>query len=162
MTLTDIDESKCYFSEKTGAFVLYMHGHIYHEDEITVANAFADNGFLVVLTPEGNSLFATNKLIRQGSAIYKYSEGLINGITYEQRTITLINNHIDAVVSSIEHVKWKNSDIVVIFDKTGLLTDKDILEGIKNYESRKSNRFRAKHIIVFYKDMSMEIFHHNK
>ena len=142
--------------------MLYMHGHIFHEDEITVAKSFADNGFLVVLTPEGNSLYATNKLIKQGSVIYKYSEGLINGITYEQRTITLINNHIDAVVSSIEHVKWKNSDIVVIFDKTGLLTEKDILDGIKDYESHKSNKFRAKHIIVFYSDMSMGFFHHNK
>jgi len=160
MTLPDIDEERCYFSETTGAFMLYMHGHIFHEDEITVAKAFADNGFLVVLTPEGNSLFATNKLRKNGLVIYKFSEGCVNGRTYEQRTITLINNHIDAVVGSIEHVKWKNSDIVVIYDKTGLLTEKDVIDGIKDYESHKSNKYRAKYIIVVYKDLSMCIFHH--
>jgi len=55
--------------------MLYMYGHIFHEDEITVAKAFVDNGFLVVLTPENNKIFATNKVVKNGNVIYKFSEG---------------------------------------------------------------------------------------
>jgi len=163
-TLSDIDETKCYFSEKTGAFMLYMYGHLFHEDEITVAKAFADNGFLVVLTPENNKIFATNKVVKNGNVIYKFSEGWVNGRTFEQRTIEESGSgqYHRSISKAIEHARVKNSDIAVIFDKNGLLQDDDITNGIIEYESHKANVYRLKQIIVFGEGMKMSMWNHIK
>lgn len=125
--------------------MLYMYGHLFHEDEITVAKAFADNGFLVVLTPENNKIFATNKVVKNSNVIYKFSERWINGRTFEQRTIDIkTTTKSKAVCNAIEHAKFKCSDLTVIYDKFGELTKDDVCDGILEYESHITNNYRAK------------------
>lgn len=155
-------EKHSYYSDKTGACVLFMRKHNYKIEEDEVARALADNGFMVVMTPEGVEMYATRKVTKDGKVKLKYSEGTISKLTYEQSTITDVNVKRERTTAkAIEHAKEKGADISVIYDRKGLLHRKDIQNGIKEYESHVTNLYRAKVIIVVDKDKKLHFWKHD-
>lgn len=140
------DESKSYFSEKTGAYVIFMKGHNHTDKakdgdaEIEAAKALADAGINIKLTPEGNGyeIYATNiKIKKDGTKVYKYSEGKMSAYTFEQRTPTEIENDAaSSVRMAINHANSKKSSIALIYDKHSLFHRKDIEDGMKLYQSK--------------------------
>lgn len=140
------DESKSYFSEKTGAYVIFMKGHNHTDKakdgdaEIEAAKALADAGINIKLTPEGDGyeIYATNvKIKKDGTKVYKYSEGRMSAYTFEQRTPTEIENDAaSSVRMAINHANSKKSSIALIYDKHSLFHRKDIEDGMKLYQSK--------------------------
>lgn len=140
------DAQLSYFSEKTGAYMLFMIGHEHsssHQDseaELEVGKALADNGICVTLTPEGNGyeMYATNvKRNADGTTTYKFSEGLMSVFTYEQKTPTSIQEAAKASVrQAIIHANSKHSQIALIYDKYSLFHRQDIVDGMKYYQSK--------------------------
>lgn len=140
------DESKSYFSEKTGAYVIFMKGHNHTgkakdgDAEIEAAKALADAGIDIKLTPEGDGyeIYATSTKIRKdGTKIYKYSERKMSAYTFEQRTPTEIKNDAaSSVRMAINHANSKKSSIALIYDKHSLFHRKDIENGMKLYQSK--------------------------
>lgn len=142
----NIDASLSYFSERTGAFMLFMNGHEHsasHQDteaELEVGRALADNGICVTLTPEGDGyeMYATHvKHNADGTTTYKYSEGTMSMFTYEQKTPTSIQDAAKASVrQAIVHANSKHSQIALIYDKHSLFHRQDIEEGMRYYQSK--------------------------
>lgn len=141
-----VEADKSYFSEKTGAYAIFMKGHNHTdkiadaEAELEVARAIADNGINVILTPEGDkyTMYANNvKINKDGSKKYKFAEGLMATYTYEQKTPTEINSSAESSVRlAINHANDKHAQIALIYDKHSLFHTKDIENGMKLYQSR--------------------------
>lgn len=142
----NIDASLSYFSERTGAFMLFMNGHEHsasHQDteaELEVGRALADNDICVTLTPEGDGyeMYATHvKYNADGTTTYKYSEGTMSMFTYEQKTPTSIQDAAKASVrQAIVHANSKHSQIALIYDRYSLFHRQDIEEGMRYYQSK--------------------------
>lgn len=149
----ELDMSISYVDKNTGAYVAYMKGHNYFEEEIEVAKAMAANGINVVLTPEGNGheMYATNILPnKDDTKKYKYSEGTLSIYTYEQRTTTNITTDKNTtIMTTIKHANSKRSDIAVLYDKNNIFHRGDIEAGMKYYQSKvRGCKNKAKALIV--------------
>ena len=133
-------------SASTGAYVAYMKGHEYHIEEMEAAKHLADNGFNVVLTPEGPGyeIYATN--IQKG----KFSEGTISQITYEQTTPKSIDKAAKITVkNAIVHANKKRSDIALIYDRHSLFHRNNIEDGMRKYQQDNPGwRHKAKVVLV--------------
>lgn len=160
-----------YFSEKTGAYLLFMEGHEHsnsHPDgeaELEAGRAIADNGICVTLTPEGDGyeMYATNvKRNADGTSTYKYSEGTMSVFTYEQKTPTSIQNAAKASVrQAIIHANSKHSQIALIYDKHSLFHRQDIEDGMKYYQS-KYNAWKEKGVkAVVVVNAKHEMYEHH-
>lgn len=140
------DAKLSYFSEKTGAYMLFMIGHNHSKNindsdaEIEAGIGLADNGICITLTPEGDGyeMYATNtKHNVDGSKSYKYSEGTMSMFTYEQKTPISIQEAAKASVrQAIIHANSKHSQIALIYDKHSLFHRQDIEDGMKYYQSK--------------------------
>lgn len=141
-----VEADKSYFSEKTGAYAIFMKGHNHTEKaadadaELEVIRAIADNGIDVTLTPEGNkyTMYATNvKIGKDGTKKYKFSEGIMATYTFEQKTPTEITTSAaNSVRLAINHANDKHAQIALIYDKHSLFHTKDIENGMKLYQSK--------------------------
>ena len=133
-------------SASTGAYVVYMMGHEYHKEEMEAAKYLADNGFNVVLTPEGPSyeIYATN--IQKG----KFSDGTVSQITYEQSTPKgIVIDAQTTVRGAIRHANLKHSEIALIYDRHSLFHREDIEKGMQYYQqSDKTWKKKAKVVLV--------------
>ncbi len=131
----DVIKEKSYFSE-SGGYLIFMIGHLNNQDEIKVGKILADNGYMVVLTPEGGFNFRTGRT-RKGQ--FMYADGLIRGYIYEQSTPSPMNKESEGLINSVknalEHAKQKFAQIAVIYDKVGLFNDESIEKGIDLYKT---------------------------
>lgn len=137
----------------SGAYVAYMEGHNYNKDEVDVARYLADNGFDVVLTPEGDGfeIHATNTRVgKEGENKHRYSDGKVSMYTYEQRTPDHIRKDAETSVrGAIRHANLKRSEIALIYDKNSLFHRKDIEDGMRYYQqSDKAWRHKVKVVLV--------------
>lgn len=146
-------------SAKTGAYVLFQKGHNYHIEEMEVADALADSGYNVKLTPEGDNyeMYAT-RIKKDGT--YKFSEGTISMFTYEQKTTSVSGNKVASVSKAINHAIDKGAKIALIYDRHGVLHRKDIAEGMK-YNQSKSMKWKTNKLIVMVVNKKREVFEHH-
>lgn len=165
------DAELSYFSEKTGAYMLFMEGHEHSnshldgEAELEAGRAIADNGICVTLTPEGDGyeMFATNvKRNADGTNNYKYSEGTMSVFTYEQKTPTGIDDAAaKSVKQAIMHANSKHSEIALIYDKHSLFHRQDIENGMKLYQS-KFHKWETKGVkAVMVVNAKHEVYEHH-
>ena len=142
------DASKSSVSPVSGAYVAYMTGHNYFTEEMEAAQFLANAGFNVVLTPEGNGyeIYATN--VKKGN--YKYSEGTVSQITFEQATPkSMINTAETTIKNAIKHANTKHSNIALIYDRYSLFHREDIEKGMKEYQkSDKAWQKKVKAVLV--------------
>lgn len=146
------------FISSSGAYVAYMKGHNYHEEEIEVAKALADTGLNVVLTPEGDGyeIYATNF----SGGTYKYSEGTVSQFTFEQKTPDHIENTAKQTVrSAIKHANTKRSQIALIYDRYSLFSRDNIEEGMKYYQQH-DNAWRKKVKAILVVNSKREVWEH--
>lgn len=161
LSLPDIDPSQSYFSKKKGGYVLAMKGRKYDPSEAEAAKAMADDGLLVVLTPEGGVKFRTGKSKKGG---YTYADGLVNGYTYEQQTKQPEAMDYDSLVKSIDgalkHAYKKKAHIPLIYDRYGHFHREHVEAGLRRFETRSKYRFRA--ILVVNQKGELYEHQHNK
>lgn len=153
--LYDIDKS---FITESGAYVAYMIGHNYHDEEMEAARAVSQNGLNVIFTPEGDGfeIFATNE--KGGN--YKYSEGTISMITFEQKTPEHIEKTAETTIkSAIVHANTKKAKIALIYDKYNLFHEKDIENGMKLYQS-KDKAWKKKVMAVLVVNSKGKLYEH--
>lgn len=145
------DSDYSFVSDKSGAFVLFMKGHIYHEDEMECARHLADNGISVELRPEGIEVWST---ARGANNEPKYAEGVLSSFyLFDQRTIgENTTNIVSNIKRGIEHAKEKNARIAVIYDKYGKAHRNDIEDGMKKFEQFSSNVGKIDGVIVVDKN----------
>lgn len=152
------DSDKSYVSDRSGAYMAYMKGHEYHEEEIEAARYLADSGFNVILTPEGDGfeVYATN--VKNGK--HKFSEGTVSLITYEQKTPDRVDTTVEvAVKNAIKHANTKRSQIALIYDKYSLFHRDDIENGMKLYQ-QKDKAWRNKVKAVLVVNSKGEVYEH--
>ena len=129
--LYDVGNSS--ISTSTGAYVAYMTGHAYHEEEMEAAKALANAGFNVVLTPEGVGYEIYSTAIVKGK--HKFSEGTVSQLTFEQRTPQSIVKDAETTIrGAIKHANTKHSQIALIYDRYNLFHRKNIEDGMKLYQ----------------------------
>ncbi|MBD5289783.1 MAG: hypothetical protein HDS26_03765 [Bacteroides sp.] len=157
----DIDPEKSYFSHASGGFLLTMTGCQHDAAEYEAAKAMADDGLLVVLTPEGGVKFRTGKRPQGG---FTYADGLVNGLSYEQQTKkpakTDNDSLIKAVDQALKHAKEKQAQVPLIYDRYGSFHREHIEDGLKRFEERSRYRFKA--ILVVDKHGNVWEHGHNK
>lgn len=161
LSLPDIDPSQSYFSKKKGGCVLAMKGRKYDPSEAEAAKAMADDGLLVVLTPEGDVKFRTGKSKKGG---YTYADGLVNGYTYEQKTVNPQGDSnkrlVNSIDSALQHARDKSAKIPLIYDRHGKFHREHIEAGLHQFESNSSYRFNA--ILVVDRNGKVYEHLHNK
>lgn len=156
IAMSDVDASQSYFSIKSGGYVIAMKEEKKKQrsaEEKEVAEAMADAGFIVVLTPEGGVKFRSGKS-KKKVGDYVYCDGLVNGHTYEQATkkpqSTERQNLINAVDNAIQHAQDKNAQIPLIYDRYGRFHKEHIEAGLKQFEENSSYRFKALLVVDQY------------
>lgn len=164
IAMSDVDASQSYFSIKSGGYVIAMKEEKKKQrsaEEKEVAEAMADAGFIVVLTPEGGVKFRSGKT-KKGD--YVYADGLINGNSYEQKTpapqSSEETNLINSVDNAIQHARDKNAQIPLIYDRYGRFHKEHIEAGLKQFEANSSYKFKA--ILVVDKYGNVWEHQHNK
>lgn len=161
INLPDVDASQSYFSKKKGGYVIGMAGRKQDDSEFEAAKAMADNGLLVVLTPEGGVKFRTGKSRKGG---YTYADGLVNGYAYEQKTANpqgeLHQRLVNSIDNALQHARDKSAKIPLIYDRFGKFHREHIEEGLKQFENNASYRFKA--ILVVDKNGKIYEHQHNK
>lgn len=159
--LAEVDASQSYFSKEKGGYVIGMKGRKHDDAEFEAAKAMADDGLLVVLTPEGGVKFRTGQSKKGG---YTYADGLVNGHTYEQQTKMPSKSDYESLTKSIDsalkHAYEKRAQIPLIYDRYGSFNREHIEAGLKRFEER--NRFRFKAILVVDKNGKLYEHQHNK
>jgi len=155
-------QENCYLSP-SGASILVEKGHNVHIEEIEAAKALADYGYPVILTSENDIRLATNK-DRKGNP--KFSEGKVSVemLTFEQSTPSKIASRGAAISihKALEHAKAKGASVAVVYDRSRLFHRNDIDNGIKEYESHRTNTHRFKSIIIIDGDGGVHEWTHNK
>lgn len=148
------DEQYCSISEKSGAYVLFMRGHNFSQDEIDVAKALADEGINMILTPEGAQykVYATNK------KKLKFSEGYANLHSYEQKTPQNIQSTESSIKKALHHTNDKHAEICVIYDKYSLFHRDDIDSGMKAYQEHTNKWEKIKAVLVV--DSKFNVYEH--
>ena len=132
-------------SEKGGGYVAIEKSSAKHKvEEIEAANILANKGYKVILKDEVSDI--------------KTPDGYLFKASFEQRTPQ--KDGFRNVNKNLEHAKFKNAEISVIYDKYNKYNRKDIDEGIKYYES--VNKYRFKEIIVITQDERVHKHKHNK
>jgi len=159
--MEDVNKELSYFSKRSGGYVITMVGRRNNDEEMEVARAMADDGLLVVLTPEGGIRFRTNKTKKGG---YHYADGLVNGLTYEQKTKrpqgTNTKNLVNAIDNALQHAKDKQVQVPLIYDRYGKFHREHIEAGLAQFEDNFGYRFKA--ILVVDKDGNVHEHQHNK
>lgn len=163
MSLADVASSQSYFSHKKGGYVIAMKGRKYDAAESEAAKAMADDGLLVVLTPEGGVKFRTGKSKKKGGD-YVYADGLVNGFTFEQQTKSpqkqTYENLVNSVDSALQHARDKNAQVPLIYDRNGSYHREHIEAGIAKFERFYPNtKFKA--ILVVNKHGRVYNHNHN-
>ena len=142
--------SQGYFSEKGGGYYVVENSKARHKpEELEAARFLADKGYKVTLKDEGS----------QGFKI-KTPDGRLFNATFEQRTPDGKNNTSDNIKSALRHARDKKADNVVIYQKYGKHSRKDVENGIKQYEEKSTHRFNG--IIIVTKDGRIHRHGHNK
>lgn len=161
MAMSDVNSNQSYFSKKSGGYVIGMQGRKSDEAEFEAAKAMADDGMLVVMTPEGGVKFRSGKT-KKGD--YVYADGLVNGYSYEQQTKNPTAFDSESLSKSVDgalkHARDKHAQIPLIYDRYGKFHRGDIENGLKRFEDRSSYRFKA--IIVVDKKGNVWEHTHNK
>lgn len=164
MGMSDIDKSQSYFSKNKGGYVIGMKGRKFDKAEFEVAKAMADDGLVVVLTPEGGVKFRNGKSKRK-EGDFVYADGLINGATYEQQTKNpqknTYENLVNAIDGALQHARDKNAKIPVIYDRYGKFHREHIEAGLRKFEEYfPKHKFKA--VLVVDKNQKVYEHHHNK
>lgn len=139
MSLVTTDVIHSYFSNKSGGYMVVMRGHSPNEEEFEVGRFLADFGLKVRLTPEGAGyeMYATHSYVKKGKINYKFPEGKIDILTFEQRTPDKIHNTVESSVHhAIMHANSKHAEIALIYDKYKLYHREDIENGMKLYQKK--------------------------
>lgn len=161
MAMSDVDASQSYFSKSKGGYVIGMQGRKFDASEFEAAKAMANDGHIVVLTPEGGVKFRNGKT-KKGN--YVYADGLVNGNTYEQQTKKPTQYDSKSLAKSIDgalkHAYDKRAQIPLIYDKYGSYHREHIEAGLLRFETM--NKFRFKAILVVDKSGNVWEHQHNK
>lgn len=157
----DIDPERSYFSHTGGGYVLAMTGRAPDQAEEEAARALADDGHIVILTPEGGVKFRSGKNNKGG---YTYADGLINGFSYEQQTKRPTKTDDESLAKvvdyALKHAYDKRAQIPLIYDRYGSFHREHIEMGIERFEERLSYRFKA--ILVVDRHGNVWEHGHNK
>lgn len=160
-SMTDVVKVESYFSEKSGGYLLAMDGHNFDAIEREAFRRLADNGFLVVATPEGGKTFISG-INDKGKATY--SDGLAMGNVFELKSPSPQSNasdHLDnSIKKALNHARSKNAQVPVIYDRNGIYHRDYIERGLADYESKFSYEFKA--ILVIDKNGRVWEHQHNK
>lgn len=143
------DRELSYLPDHGSGSMLYQFGHNYHIEEIEAGRALADNGYRVVLTPEGIVAYAT-AFKRDGTP--KYAEGTISEMVYDQRTTASnVQNVVNNVDNAIVHAREKGASIALLYDRYGKMHRGDIEAGMQKYKAfAKQDDIKA--VLVVSKD----------
>lgn len=143
VAMPDIVKDQSYFSDKSGGYSLFMEGHNYVAEEVEAARILADEGYVTVLTPENMSIYATKKVGKKE----QFSDGLIAGFYYEQKTPNPKNVTPEGLANSVnnalQHARDKGAKVAVIFDKYKVYHQADIDAGIKLFEQHNKYKFQS-------------------
>ncbi len=141
-----------YFSQKGGGYVLIEKSSTKHKsEEIEAARLMADKGYKIELIDEANKGKRAN---------VKTPDGKIFDATFEQRTPDGTQNSPDNIMNALRHGRDKKTDMVVIYQKNGRHSRQAVEQGIRQYESKATYRF--KEIIVITRDGRIHRHKHNK
>lgn len=169
IAMSDVDALQSYFAKKSGGYVIAMkqgkdkNGKTKKrsDEEIEAARAMANDGLIVVMTPEGGVKFRSGKS-KKGD--YVYCDGLINGSSYEQKTpapqSSVEKNLVNSVDNALQHARDKNARIPLIYDRYGRFHKENIEDGLTQFEENSSYRFKA--ILVVDKHGNVWEHQHNK
>jgi len=146
--------SEVYFSQKSGGYMAVEQSPFGHKpEEIRAAKILANNGYKMILKNEAGHLTTP--------------DGKIFSYFYEQHTPSKTSFH-----KSLEHAKNKHEklirmgkpgiDVALVYVKYNRYSKKDVVEGIKKYESYQSNRHRFNQIIVVTPKGRIHRHRHNK
>lgn len=145
--MSDVDTSQSYFFKQSGGYVIAMKEDKRKQrsaEELEVAYAMADAGYVVMLTPEGGVKFRSGKT---NKGDYVYADGLINGNSYEQKTPSPQSsektNLINSVDNAIQHARDKNAQIPSIYDRYGRFHKEHIEAGLQQFEDNSTYKFKA-------------------
>lgn len=141
-----------FYDELSGGYLIVQYGHQLkngmNDVEYKAASILAQNGYRVILTPEGDGKIGSISVTRNKKGNKTYVDGKINTQTYEQHTPTTLNQQ-KGVLSSLMHARYKGADIALIYDHNNILHRNDIQKGIDNYNNlNMSNKSDFKAIIV--------------
>lgn len=155
------DESCSYYSKKSGGYLLVIGQQKRDIAEIEAARAMANDGLLVIMTPEGGIEFRTGKSRKGG---FTYADGIVNGFTYEQKTPNPGSNNdaklANSVDNALQHAQDKSCQIPLIYDRYGKFHREHIEKGLAQYESCSNYRFKA--ILVIDRNGNVWEHRHNK
>jgi len=136
------------FSKKGGGYVAVEKSTMKHKpEELEAAGFLADKGYKVTLKDEAGE--------------FKTPDGKIFSYFFEQHTPSIDKNSAKHFSNSLEHAKVKKADIALVYMKTSGHTKKSVIDGIKEYESHKTNIHRFKQIIIVTKDGRVHKHRHN-
>jgi len=134
------------FSKKGGGYVAVEKSSYKHKlEELEAARFLSDKGYKVILKDEAGELKTPD------GKIFKYS--------FEQRTPE--GSTASNFAKSLEHAKLKKADIALVYMKYNLHTKQSVVEGIKKYESHKTNTHRFNEIIIVTPDGRIHRHKHN-
>ena len=126
----DYDFDKSYFSVIGGGYLLYHKERDYDKYEYEAAKYLAESGYKVELTPEKGEMYVTAKY----NGKEKYSDGIVFGVTYEQKTPKPEGDDFDKnVTKAIKHAKDKGSRVALIYDAHNYLHRYNIRKGMDDY-----------------------------
>lgn len=160
-SMPDVVKVDSYFSEKSGGYLLAMNNHNFDAIEKEAFKHLADNGFMIVATPEGGKTFISNNNDR-GKATY--ADGLVMGDVFELKSPSPQSNATNSLDNSIKkalnHARSKNAQVPVIYDRNGIYHRDNIERGLSDYEKKFSYEFKA--ILVIDKNGRVWEHQHNK
>ncbi len=159
------DVKLSYFSEEGKGHLVWLKGHgnqksieeIKHNPEYKVAVILADNGYEVILTPEGNQYRLAISRAKNKKGEPNFVEGTISAVTYEQHTPT---KAADSAYRSLKHAHDKNAEIALIYDENHAYHREAIAKGIHEYLTDKTivNRTSFKSIITVNADKEIHFW----
>lgn len=143
-SMSDVDAKESYFSEKSGGYLIAMNGHKFKDEEREAMKAMADAGFIVVATPEKGDVWISTRT-KDGNP--KYSDGLLMGNVFEQKTPKPKGVTQDELNQSVKkalgHALEKKAKIAVIYDKYESYHRHNIEAGMNEFERHNDYRFKA-------------------
>lgn len=107
-------------------------------NEYNVAIMMAREGYQMIMTPEKGEEF----VLARYNGKNKYGDGKISVTSYEQRTLSPINEEFRInVMNAINHARKKNAEIAVLFDNKGLLHRNHIAGGMNDFIKKMQGAF---------------------
>ena len=159
------DVKLSYFSEEGKGHLVWLKGHgnqksiqeIKQDPEYKVAVILADNGYEVILTPEGPQYRLSISRAKSKKGVPTYVEGTISAVTYEQHTPI---SPAESAYRSLKHAHEKNAEIALIYDENRVYHREAIAKGIHEYltDTKITNRTMFKSVITINADKQIHFW----